>query len=184
MTGLSKAGVCKNASGQFYLSTSVSEFTCAFFSIFMFLFFFSSFFRPPYVLPVMEELLFELENNWPSNIYPQNRGSFCNLKGKKKSNFTPSFSVARRMRVQPKSCWSPVFFFLSPLRGVYFEWALSTKLINIIVQSHLFSLAELPGEIQTGSKETDGLLRISHVCLPLEQQACVGAGLCLMKGTH
>lgn len=74
------------------------------------------------------------------------------------------------------------FFFL--LFRVYFEWGLSTKLINIIVQSHLFSLAELPAEIQTGQKETDGLLRIPRVYLPLEQQACVGPGLCLMKGTH
>lgn len=30
MTGLSKAGVCKNASGHFYLSMSVSELMCAF----------------------------------------------------------------------------------------------------------------------------------------------------------
>lgn len=72
-----------------------------------------------------------------------------------------------------------VFFFRA-----YFEWSLSTKLINIIVQSHLYSLAELPAEIQTGQKETDGLLRIPHVCLPLEQQACVEPELCPMRGAH
>lgn len=65
--------------------------------------------------------------------------------------------------------------FFSLLFGFYFEWGLSKKLINIIVQSHLFSRAELPAEIQTGRKDTDGLLRIPGVCLPLEQRACVRA---------
>ena len=78
------------------------------------------------------------------------------------------------MRAQLKSHWGPAFsplflFFFS----AYFEWGLSTKLINIIVQSHLYSLAELPAEIQTGQKETDGLLRIPRVCLPDRT-----AGLC------
>lgn len=86
------------------------------------------------------------------------------------------------MQAQLKSRWGPVFSFF--FFRAYFQWGLSTKLINIIVQSHLHSLAELPLEIQTGQKETDGLLRIPRVCLPLEQQACVGPGLCLMKGTH
>lgn len=75
-------------------------------------------------------------------------------------------------------------FFPPLLFRVYFQWSLSTKLINIIVQSHLFSQAELPAESQTGQKETDGLLRIPHVCLPLEQRACVGPELCLMKAAH
>lgn len=57
-------------------------------------------------------------------------------------------SEAGRMRVQLQSQWSPLFFPL--LFRLCFEWSLSTKLINIIVQSHLFSLAELPAEIQTG----------------------------------
>lgn len=65
--------------------------------------------------------------------------------------------------------------FCSFLFGFYFEWGLSTKLINIIVWSHLFSWGELPAEIQTGQKDTDGLLRIPGVCLPLEQQTCVRA---------
>lgn len=47
---------------------------------------------------------------------------------------------------------------LSFLLRTYFEWSLFTKLINIILQSHLYSQAELPAEIQTGQKETDGLL--------------------------
>lgn len=64
---------------------------------------------------------------------------------------------------------------LFSLFGFYFEWGLSTKLINVIVQSHLFSRAELPAEIQTCRKDTDGLLRIPGVCLPLEQRACVRA---------
>lgn len=78
------------------------------------------------------------------------------------------------MRVQ-LSVASFLLFSPSLLFGVYFEWGLSTKLINIIVQSHLFSRAELPAEIQTGRKDTDGLLRIPGVCLPLEQRACVQA---------
>ncbi len=86
------------------------------------------------------------------------------------------------MRAQLKSQWGPCFFPL--FFRAYFEWGLSTKLINIIVQSHLYSLAELPAEIQTGQEETDGLLRIPRVCLPLEQLACVGPELCFMKGTH
>lgn len=43
MTGLSKAGVCKNASGHFYLSTSISyifcpEFICTFFNLYIYLY--------------------------------------------------------------------------------------------------------------------------------------------------
>lgn len=78
---------------------------------------------------------------------------------------------------QQAGCWAwpASCLFSSLLFGFYFEWGLSTKLINIIVQSHLFSRAELPAEIQTGRKDTDGLLRIPGVCLPLEQRACVRA---------
>lgn len=120
----------------------------------------------------------------PRTFIPKIEDHFA-ISKKKKSDFTPSFSQWHAGCEFGRDPVGVLFcFFFSPLCGVYFEWALSTKLINIIVQSHLFLLAELPGEIQTGPKETDGLLRISHVCLPLEQQACVGAGLCLMKGAH
>lgn len=37
-------------------------------------------------------------------------------------------------------------FFCSFLFGLYFEWGLSTKLINIIVQSHLFSRVNFLGK--------------------------------------
>ena len=84
------------------------------------------------------------------------------------------------MQAQLKSRWGHVFSFSGPI----LNGALSTKLINIIVQSHLYSLAELPAEILTGRKETDGLLRIPRGCLPLEQPACVEPGLSLMKGPY
>lgn len=84
-------------------------------------------------------------------------------------NLTPLLPSFSRRDVRAASC------FCSFLFGLYFEWGLSAKLINIIVQSHLFSWGELPAEIQTGQNDTDVLLRILGVCLPLEQRTCVRA---------
>lgn len=175
MTGLSKAGVCKNVSGHclFLIFSELS--LCEHF--FMFLVVSSGYVR---------NIISTIKNHWHSDIslvlllvpateIEDNRAIF--------NIWFHSFllSEAGRMQVRLKSRWGPAF---SSFFRAYFEWSLSTKLINIIVQSHLYSPAELPAEIQTGQKETDGLLRIPRVCLQLEQQACVEPGLCLMKGTH
>lgn len=92
-----------------------------------------------------------------------------------KTDYTVSLEFIKFEFLKQAGCEGSFLFLLFSLRVGIFNGAFLQKLINTTVQSHLFSRGELPAEIQTGQKDTDGLLRIPGVCLPLEQRTCVQA---------
>lgn len=109
MTGLSKAGVCKNASGHFYLSMSIccifcSEFMCAFLLYSWFL------------LPVIgENVMTAIKKKWHPYICPMlflvpatEIEDKCAIYKTRFHSFL--LSEAGRMQAQLKSRWGPVFF--------------------------------------------------------------------------
>lgn len=92
-----------------------------------------------------------------------------------KTDYTVSLEFIKFEFLKQAGFEGSFLFLLFSLWVGILNGAFLQKLINIIVQSHLFSRGELPAEIQTGQKDTDGLLRIPGVCLPLEQRTCVQA---------